>query len=256
MKFKAFTVAALLAAISISAHAGDSKDMKDMKEMAPAPACDAGFYVGIYGGAQFSTDYGNDRRTLSLAGGNLDVPGASTSADWGGVGGIKAGYNFESYPIFDGLRLQPGVEGEALYIGSTSTATSVIPINDNTSYNSAAWFVNGILRFKLDFPLTPYIGAGIGGEYITAHTELVPVAGPGKITGLNSSDVDFAVQLLAGFDYEVVPHWSLFTEYKFIDALGTDLKYSNVAGISGLDYRFKPDQLQQHLIVAGVKYGF
>jgi len=256
MKINVLKMTALLALASVSAYAGpDSKDMKMSVAPTPPPS-DEGFYVAAYGGAQFATDYGNERRNLALGGGNVDVPSPTTQDDWGGAGGIKVGYNFESYDICEGFRLQPAVEGEGLYLGTTSRATSAIPLAENTSYNSAAWFVNGIVRFKFDFPVKPYIGLGVGGQYITTHSEFSPNGIPLHVTGMNGDDVDFAFQALAGFDYEVCPHWVLFTEYKFIDALGTDIKYTNVGGVSGLDYRFKPDQIQQHLITAGVKYNF
>ena len=240
-----------------------------MKEVAstPASASDAGFYAGVYGGAEFDTDYGNSRQTFTgtsssagtLAPGSTVTPHSSFNAGWGGVGGIKFGYNFASFPVANTLRLQPAVETEALYLGTTSTGTlsaGGISASSSSSYNSAAWFVNGILRFKNQSIVTPYIGIGVGGEYITSHTSATTnVSGVNNVTGINGSDVDFAGQALAGFDVKLATHWTLFTEYKFIDAIGTDSKSSNLAG-TGIDYRFKPDQIQQHLITAGVKYNF
>jgi len=263
MKLKLVASAALLATLSIPAQAGDSKQLLITPTLRSA---DSGYYVGAYGGAQFDTDYGNERRNITDNGGgsfgagfNADIPFQKTSSGWGGVGGVKIGYNFEPYVVNESLRLQPGVEGEALYIGTTSTAQANPGIangafTEKTSYNSAAWFVNGMLRFKLNCRFTPYIGLGVGGQYITTHSETTS-PGSSPMTGLNGSDVDFAFQGLAGFDYTIFGDWDLFTEYKFIDALGTDIKYTN-AGNSGFDYRFKPDQIQQHLITAGVKYNF
>jgi transposase len=96
-------------------------------------------------------------------------------------------------------------------------------------------------------------GRVIGQCYLTLHSDAtIPGA---HFTGITGSDVDFAGQALAGFDISLGDHWSIFTEYKFIDAVGTDLKVSNYGG-TGLDYRFKPDQIQQHLAVAGLKYNF
>ncbi len=255
-----FSITAFLALTSLALHAGDAKDMKAMTPPMPPP--DEGFYMAAYGGAQFDTDYGNQRRNLALptTGANANVNFVDTVSNWGGVGGIKAGYKFDPYLITDGFSLQPAVEGEALYIGGTSFGSARAgtfngAFNEITSYNSTAWFVNGIVRFKLDFPLTPYIGVGAGGEYITTHTHLTSPTVAGEVSGLDGSDVDFAAQALFGLDYAFTSHWTVFSEYKFIDALGTDIKYSNAAG-SGGDYRFKPDQIEQNLITAGVKYNF
>ena len=100
----------------------------------------------------------------------------------------------------------------------------------------------------------PYVGVGAGVEYVTSHTDLtfnIPFH-PGNV---GSQDVDFAAQALAGIDFNINRHWTLFTEYKFVDAIGTDLKSPDV-GSSGVDYLFKPDQLQQNLATVGVKYNF
>jgi opacity protein-like surface antigen len=168
------------------------------------------------------------------------------------VGGIKAGYNFQSWsPGLFGLRLQPAVEAEAMYIGDSESA-NFFGGSEKISTNSADFFLNGILRFKNSSIVTPYLGVGAGLQYITTHGDL---SAPGAhLTGLDTSDLDFAGQALAGFDVQIAPHLSLFSEYKFIDALGTDGKSSNLPG--GATYRFKPDQLQQNLVTAGVKYSF
>jgi opacity protein-like surface antigen len=258
---------ALLGTLTISCQAGvdsapmsqhDGKDMKDMKQMTQTSESDAGFYVAALGGAQFDTQYGDNRQTLTAAGTT-----AGTNADlhshWGGVGGIKAGYNFQSFPVnFMNLRLQPAVEAEGLYIGSDdvhSTNTFAPGMNSHISTNSGDFFVNGILRFKNNSRVTPYVGVGAGLQYITTHGTLDGgPAGTAPSTGLDTSDLDFAGQALFGLDVAVCNHISLFTEYKFIDAIGTDGKSTNAAG--GATYRFKPDEIQQNLITAGVKYTF
>ncbi len=248
---------AILAALTIPSFAGtdsapaprDSKDMKDVKQVATEQS-DAGFYVAAYGGAQFDTDYGNNHQTAGPLSTHSEI-----HSGWGGVGGIKGGYNFESHPLanFMGLRLQPAIEAEALYIGDNSHTDGAFTPGGNTRFssNSADFFVNGILRFKNTSIVTPYIGIGVGVQYISTHGDFSDAAGD-RITGANTDDFDFAVQGLAGFDIAICNHISLFTEYKFIDALGTDGDASSNLGT----YHFKPDQIQQHLITAGVKYSF
>ncbi len=149
-----------------------------------------------------------------------------------------------------GLRLQPAVEAEALYIGDTERA-NFFGGSEKLSTNSGDFFLNGILRFKNSSIVTPYIGVGLGLQYISTHGD---ITAPGAhLTGLDADDIDFAGQALVGFDVKVAEHISLFSEYKFIDAIGTDAKASDVGGGT---YRFKPDQLQQNLVTAGVKYTF
>jgi hypothetical protein len=257
---------ALLAACALPALAGtdmapmshnDSKDMKDMKQMNSTSSSDAGFYVAAYGGAQFATNYGDNRQTITGAGGGTATTNQTIHSFWGGVGGIKAGYNFQSFPVgnFMGLRLQPAVEAEALYIGNDDShaADAFVPgANTRFSSNSGDFFLNGILRFKNNSIVTPYIGIGAGLQYVTTHGTIQ--GGGFNATGLDTSDLDFAAQGLIGFDVAVAKHISIFTEYKFIDALGTDGKSTDIGG--GATYRFKPDEIEQNLITAGVKYTF
>jgi opacity protein-like surface antigen len=241
-----------------AADAKDMKDMKDTKQMAPVEQSDAGWYVAAFGGTQFMTDYGNDHQTIT---GNATGSTVSTNADihsdWGGVGGVKLGYNFQSEPFgnFLGLRLQPGIEAEAMYIGQDGNHENDAFVpggNVRFTTNSADFFLNGILRFKNDSIVTPYIGLGVGMQYLTTHGQFT-APGVATATGLDTSDFDFAGQGLFGIDVAITKQVSLFTEYKFIDAIATDAKNSTVGNST---YRFKPDQIQQHLITAGVKYTF
>jgi opacity protein-like surface antigen len=236
----------------------DSKDMKQMAE----PASDAGFYVGAYGGAQFSTDYGDNKQTVTDGlFGFKDTTHQQIHSFWGGVGGIKAGYNFKSVPVCDtmSLRIQPAVEAEALYIGDDSHASDLAfgGSTEHFTSNSGDFFLNGIVRFKNSSIVTPYIGIGAGLQYITTHTQLSVPFLPVTVTGLDTSDLDFAGQAMFGVDVAVAKHISVFSEYKFIDAIGTDAKSGNIpADLGGGTYRFKPDQIQQNLITAGVRYTF
>ena len=264
---RTFFTTALLAALTVPALAGtdtapmasnDSKDMKDMKQTTAMEQSDAGFYVAGYGGAQFDTAFGDNRQTASAPGAGTTTTNGDIHSRWGGVGGIKAGYNFQSFPVgtFMGLRLQPAVEAEAIYIGldGSQAPHSFAPgFNSNFSSNSGDFFLNGILRFKNNSIVTPYVGIGAGLQYYTTHGNLEG-GGAAPVTGLDTSDLDFAAQGLFGLDVQICKHISIFSEYKFIDAIGNDGKSGNVGG--GATYRFKPDQIQQNLITAGVKYTF
>jgi outer membrane protein W len=252
--------AALLATLTLPAFAGTEmapKDMKDMKQMSQSEQSDAGFYVAAYGGAQFASSFGDNRQTATaVSTGTTNSTNSDINSFWGGVGGIKAGYNFNSFALgMMHLRLQPAIEADGAYIGNNNihASNSFTPGgNFKASLNSGAFFVNGILRLKNSSIFTPYVGVGIGCEYITEHGEVRnPTA---AATGLVTSDFDFAGEALFGIDVAVCKHISLFTEYKFVDAIGTDAKNSSIGGNG--TYRFKPDQLQQNLITAGVKYTF
>jgi hypothetical protein len=260
MKLIYLTSTALLALVStLGLRAGGSNDMKDMNQVSPAMCpSDAGFYVGAYGGVNFSTNYGDRATTINGPGGG-DVTPDNTHSGVGAAGGIKAGYNFQSFAACSAFRLQPAVEVEGVYIGMDSKSQGgggAFAYHDSTSWNNAAGFVNGILRFKLNDQgfwgkLVPYVGVGVGAEYLTSHTDL-NLAGshPGNV---GDEDLDFAVQGLVGVDYNLNAHWALFTEYKLIEVIGADMK-SDIGG--GNQYNFHPDALGQNLATVGVKYNF
>jgi opacity protein-like surface antigen len=239
----------------------DPKDMKGMTQLTPPPAtCDSHYYVAAYGGAQFSTSYGNNQQAINPAPdfGGKNLTNTTIHSNWGGVGGVKFGYAFCSQPVCNWMDLhwQPAVEADALYIGDNSHATSFAGpgSQEKFSTNSGDFFINGILRLPNSTLVTPYFGVGAGMQYITTHGTFW---GPGNVvdaTGVDTSDLDFAAQALAGFEFRLCGHLSCFTEYKFIDALGTDGHSTNLPASN--TYRFQPDQIQQHLITAGVKYDF
>lgn len=238
----------------------DPKDMKGMARLAPPPPTNTHYYVAAYGGTQFSTYYGDQRQAANpfpIYGTN-NTTSQHIASNWGGVGGVKFGYMFNAFPLCDwmGLGWQPAVEADALYIGQNSHTSSFAGdgSQEKISTNSGDFFINGIIRFPNTSIVTPYLGAGVGLQYITTHQTMW---GPGNTvlgTGLDTSDLDLAAQALAGFDFRVCDHVSIFTEYKFIDALGTDGKSTNLPASN--TYRFQPDQIQQHLITAGVKCDF
>jgi len=292
MKLKTLASAALFAAFSVSAYADtdtDSKDMKEVKATTCAPsACDAGFYVAAFGGVNFAQDYGNTRAEVSdpsfVSNASIDLRG-TTHDNLGGVGGLKVGYNFESWDLGMGaFRIQPAIELEGFYQGCNlnsnySTSLSIGPdtISGNGylrgNLSTGAFFTNGIFRLKTGTIFTPYIGAGIGGEYLSLsnvkaggqYSETVSGA-PQLVTTVSSGnagsnlqdedDVVFAAQALAGFDIEIAKHWDIFTEYKYTVGFNPDFDFGTVVPGTGISAKFDPSTISQQSVNAGVKYNF
>ena len=255
------------------AQATDEKDMKYMSEVTPRTESDAGPYVAAYGGANFAQDYHDPHINVNTVGiGSFHFNGR-TDDGWGAVGGIKFGYNFASFPIGGDFRLQPAVEVDALYLGShadnnystpiasTAPATgSSIVLRDR--FESAAAFVNGLVRLKTGTLITPYVGIGVGSEYVNSTGSRAVVtnyfsgnSGSSNSGSLSSSEFDFAAQVIAGFDLEIAKHWDLFTEYKFITVFSPDLHYNTIDSF-GDSLNERDSYIFQHLITAGLKYNF
>ena len=92
------------------------KPVPDSKEMARSESAlppDAGLYVAAFGGANFDTGYGDHAQSLTgdVAGRTISSHQDINSNQWGGAGGLKVGYNFNSFVICEAikLRLQPAV---------------------------------------------------------------------------------------------------------------------------------------------------
>jgi len=254
-----------LIAFMIAALAGppDPKDMKGMADAGIRP-CDGGMYVGAYGGANVSQDYGNARTDFTGPGG-LFIYHGSTSDHIGGVGGVKVGYNFESVALGGGFRLQPAVEAEAFYLGTKTDVHSQFSPGDEFDLsghmNNAAAMINGLVRLKTGTFFTPYIGAGIGAEFISFSSPQLEEEGPvfpgNRPVEHNSNVFAPAAQAIGGFDIEIAKHWTLFTEYKYLVAIDPSLDFGN-ADFGGTLFNLKldPNELGQHLVTAGVKYNF
>ncbi len=272
MKKLTYLTTSLFVAMTMAAVAGtDTKDMKSIA--APEQGTgDAGIYVGLFGGANVSQDYGDKHTEINtplLASTSLTLKGNDNSNHIGGVGGIKFGYNFDSFPIGGDFRLQPAVEAEAFYMGtktnvSYNTAVVGVPISASIggNQNDAVFSVNGLLRLKTGTLFTPYIGGGIGEEYLSLSSPRANTNVGGYGFGLSyhdSDDVCLALQAIGGFDYEICKHWTLFTEYKFVATIDPSLNLGDAdlaaAGVN-VNTKFNPDYIGQHLVTAGVKYSF
>jgi len=259
------TTAVLLTAIAFSAYADDGTDAKDMKELKMTPQIrptDAGYYVAIDGGANFAQATGSKKVYESQTGDGSNTTYGSGSDSLGAVGGLKVGYNFESYDLGGGFGLQPAVEAEAYYLNSYSkqtypatTAPRFAANGYREQYNDAAFMLNGLVRLKTGTFFTPYLGAGVGGEYISnSEATLYDFKSGAQFHLSGDDDFVFAVQGIAGFDIEVAKHWDIFTEYKFIAGIDPSLSNSN----SRINYtaKYEPGYIGQHLITAGLKYNF
>lgn len=260
----------LFIAMILTAFAGtDTKDMKDMKGIVAPEPSDAGLYVAMFGGANVAQGYHNSQTEVStplLPGGGATFNGGHSTNYVGGVGGLKVGYNFNSFALCDHLRLQPAVEVEGFYVG-TKTGISYNPNVGGVPFhatltgeqNNAVFSVNGLLRLKTDTCFTPYIGGGVGAEYLNFSSSHASFSNPAFGSGLsqrNADDVTLALQAIAGFDIEIAKHWSIFTEYKYLVSVDPSLGLNgNIAGIP-INTTFEPDFIGQHLVTAGLKYNF
>ena len=179
--------------------------------------------------------------------------------------GLKIGYKFDSFDLGGGFAIEPAVELEGAYIDATTPFRRWQNISMTGDLNSVAFGANGLARFKTGTPFTPYVGVGIGGQWLqlsnvnfTSTTTIVTINDPtttAQASAGNQSDLDFTFQGIVGFDYEVAHNWAIFTEYDYLVAVAPSFTFTNVGG-TGNSYTYKDDLLGQNLITAGIRYSF
>jgi opacity protein-like surface antigen len=260
----------LLTAASVAAVAGPdaptpgAKDMKDMKSAQAMAESDAGFYVGLEGGADVAQDDGNNRADFrgetAFFPPNTDFSFRGRNDNHvGGYGGLKVGYNFESIPLGGDLRLQPAVEVEGSYLGTRLNEKGGVGFDTAGvagNLNSAAFMLNGLLRLKTGTIFTPYIGAGAGVEFQTLTDPVFIEDGSFKLQH-DANDFAPAVQAIGGFDLQLAKHWTLFTEYKFLVAIDPEFNMGDLSGF-GVVYnsKYQPTYMGDHVVSTGIKYNF
>ena len=224
-----------------------------------------------FGGANVSqTGNGNLSLTELPSAGSIAL---DTKSDLGVVAGLKVGYTFKPLIRCKDVELKPAVEFEAFYNGFNYTGSHSetvppltviggVPIPAGTytgelkaHVNSATFSFNPILKMRVSF-LQPYIGAGVGGTYLTIGDVKVTVQElpPGGVTASatlpsnNAHDFAFTAQGIAGVDFLITKRISIFSEYKYVHYTDVNLSGSLLTG--------KFDSFGQNIIIGGFRINF
>src|SRR5256884_5239204 len=253
MKLIALISTAIITVASSSLFAGPP-DYKQAAPPPPPPLYGVGFYGAIDMGANVYQNRGGNR-TFTQDNPNLlgfgDTLTLSPKNDVGFFGGIKLGYVFGTGVV------RPTVEGDFFYNGfrgggnfalRDSFGDVLAQRNATTWINTGAFMGNFILRFAPgNQKFQPYVGAGVGVYYAeSAGTQLTnPNTGTVTVnTGGGPKHTDLAWQIIARSYYYLIPQFTTFIEYKFLEYTSTqiDTNHSRVLG--------------QQLIGAGVRFHF
>lgn len=213
----------LLFAVSLSLHAAPPASPEPA--LPAAPVTDAGFYVSVEGGGDFANGFGVLKGPPSLVVHQTALGSVQTfrqdaspaGKGWNIISGAKSGYNFQSTLVGApfGLRLQPALEAETIYLGQAD-------------FVKTAYMLNGILRFRNTTGITPYVGAGFGTEYVSGL--------PTTNIGAPGSGIGLAVQGLGGVSYAITKNVSAFAEYHYLADLSLKLNQSCL--LTGVTYSF------------------
>lgn len=182
-----------------------------------------GYYLGIAGGGAIRGDS------------DVDGTGINTTVDFetGWVVRGNVGYAYTS-----------GWRGELELSYSASDVDSIAgAATANGDSDAYALMVNALYDFEMGWPVTPYIGAGLGAARVAADGAS-PIGG----SVINDKDVQPAIQGIAGFYVPINEKLSLTADYRYIASLDPNL--STATGTE-VDANFN-----EHRIMVGLRWSF
>jgi outer membrane protein OmpA-like peptidoglycan-associated protein len=180
-----------------------------------------GWYAGLGAGVNFQNKTDND--TAGVPSFSFNQPGYDVLGN--------AGYAWS-----DGLRL----EGEAFH------SRAVVKDADG-SLNNTDLFANALYDINLGSFLTPYVGAGVGVDFVDADN-IGPFLSGNSTAHINGSSVKLAYQGIAGVAAKLDNEWEVTADYRYVASLDPKLN-NNVGGKDRIDNA-------SHNIILGVRYNF
>jgi outer membrane protein OmpA-like peptidoglycan-associated protein/opacity protein-like surface antigen len=136
----------------------------------------------------------------------------------GGAGGYKWG------PWRGEIELEymenSAASGTNLFAGATGHAANL-----RGSTSNLAFMLNGYYDIPTGWPVTPYVGLGIGADYFRFNQVTTTNLSP-NVPIANSFATVFAYQPIVGVSYAVNAHWSLNLEYRYFGTTDPNIKYS------------------------------
>jgi len=183
----------------------------------------SGLYLGLGGGANWARD-------ADISGGGIDTE-AEFDTGWAALGTV--GYGFGN-----GLRL----EFELGYRDNDIDGVGGVA-NAGGSVNVWSGMVNALYDVPTGWPLTPYIGAGIG--YARVKADGISVGGT---TVADDSDNVFAYQGIIGAAYGITQNLKLGLDYRYFATL--DPEFETSAGTT------VDSEYAAHTVMLGLRWEF
>lgn len=114
------------------------------------------------------------------------------------------------------------------------------------NFNAHTVMANFLIDFNKQSPLNFYAGGGLG----VAFVNLKNFSGAGNDV-FNDDDTTFAFQGIAGVEYKIDTHWSVFGEYRYLGM--TDPKVTLFPGAGGVR---RSIDIDAHNVGGGIRYRF
>jgi opacity protein-like surface antigen len=194
---------------------------------APTQAAGSGWYVSVFGGANWNTDHSISAATAATP--NADTLTWSADGDTGFVVGGAIGLNLNQ--VTPGLRAEVEVGYRQSNVdGLWSTFTFPLGTSSGTiDYDFSTFSVLANVWYDFDLGgVKPYVGGGIGWANAKADGS---IAG-GTTLAFDFEDDGFAWQLGAGINFDISPNMKLGVGYRYFEGpdVGVSLSSSTATG--------------------------
>jgi outer membrane protein OmpA-like peptidoglycan-associated protein len=197
-----------------------------------------GWYIGLEGGANWIDDWDHTYFTTNGAGTVTDSSLATAGFDTGWAVLATVGYGFGG-----GWRVE--VEGGYRDNDADSFAISGVPVTATSVDLAEATMMLNVLY---DIPLTGNVslslGAGAGADY--GMLDLRGVSG-----NFDDDRWSFAYQGIAGLNYALGQHTSLFVNYRYLRVTEPDFDFR-----PAFEVYVAGDEISKHTATVGLRYSF
>jgi outer membrane immunogenic protein len=246
---KTIAVVAGLLATTVAASAADMA--VKARPIMPAPVWSwTGFYFGAHVGAGWGTTESTLTQFTIGPPVNLVTPlnfPVSQNSRSGFLGGVQAGYNWQSGPVVFGI--QGDIAGTDIK-GTTPCLIGILSCTSRTNWLATASGRLGAV--VLDRGLV-YVKGG-GAWMNTDHRVNAPVVGNTLITSASSDTWGWLLGM--GTEWMITPNWTAFVEYNYIEFDKKNERFP-LGAIQGVAFSVNAD-LTNKLSIAkvGVNYKF
>src|SRR6516165_6430733 len=223
MKLRSLLAAATCFVLPVAAHAGTP---------IYGPYVDLGIGTSILNSTNFSLP------AISGAGGNFN-----TRVSYAGVGDVGWGFG-------NGFRVQIGGNFYRNTFHKYVTNSNItVPLGGGI--NRYGIMVNGLYDIPVDFPITPYVGAGIGYQW-----EKLSNVNDNLGDHIGGTGGSFAYDVIVGAAYDIteVPGLALTAEYRFMQLVEHHGGYNLSNAALGFSTKVDLGQSSSHTFLLGVRY--
>mgnify|MGYP001232487575 CR=1 FL=1 len=164
------------------------------------------------------------------------------------MAGIGFGYQFNEY-----FRTDATLDYHHTFDFTATTPCAGACVNSLHSADISAWtlMANAYLDFGTWEGLTPYIGAGIGGAYVSVDGHSVRTPGVGTVNYSGGDRWALAAAAMAGASYTITDNLLLDAGYRYLWIDGAK-SGSAVGGVVPGNVNY--DDLQSHELRLGLRY--